>query len=568
MTGLLGNEWMKFRKQTGYRVLLIVFAVAVLLVMPISKLLSELLGGLVGAHDTMEEQRAAYEKIAETYRESGNTEEAEYYFGLADACKFFADNKIEADSWRYQLHAEEYMSLCEAARLCGAVVNGMIPAQRLVGRTYLSNGIKYDLVPEEAIDENGQVTDAFDASRKKQELTALISKAEQSILNADAMAQVREKAELYGMRVEAAKQNVNELSRQAEEKPDDLSLAYNLEVAKQSLAAEEQLLLAYRWLVNWGDGCDSWQYRTVTEVLTPAVSFYSAKVVMPEEVYRERDSGGGSYATYLRSTEETAKAVDGAVSTVWYSLINDIPLSGTDGNASVRASLLSGFDMVCGWISLFLVVVAVLTVSSEYTSGTIRLLLIRPKKRSKIILSKYFCVALIAAGMVFASLILLTVMAAILNGAGDLFLPKLFGYGDKVTEMNGVLYLFVYTLLKLIGVLLSASFAFLLATLIRKSALPIILSFLGSSIASGIQSLTRFLQYSYSFHVLDFTILTNFDPASRLVTATDIVTSYDFSNYLCNRSVCLPASAAVTVLHVAILVLLAVVTFSKREVRS
>lgn len=34
MTGLLQNEWIKIRKQTGYRVFLILFAVVVLLVAP------------------------------------------------------------------------------------------------------------------------------------------------------------------------------------------------------------------------------------------------------------------------------------------------------------------------------------------------------------------------------------------------------------------------------------------------------------------------------------------------------------------------------------------------------
>lgn len=565
MTGLLQNEWIKIRKQTGYRVFLILFAVVVLLVAPVSKLFSELMNGLVL---TPEKEKENYEEMADYYRENGDTAEAEYYTGLADSLSFFIEEKIGTDSWRYRSFAEDYQSICVAAQLCAAVTGGRLEAEKLIGRAYTVDGSSYYLVPEEAVDENNRVTDAFDASETLRSLETLKKTEEDKILHADEMAAVRDRIAERETRVAAAKATVSELEEAVRKSPDNQGLRYKLDSAKRTLDGEEEVLLAYRQLLERNAGCDSWQYRAVTEVLVPAVAYYPATVVMPEEVYREQNNSGTSYATYLRGTEEVTKATEGAVSTVWYSLSNNVPLYAGTESTSVRSTLLSGFDTICGWISLFLIVVAVLTVSSEYTSGTIRLLLIRPKKRSKIVLSKYFCVALVAAGMVFGALVLHVIMTVILNGPSDLFLPKLFGYGDRVLKLNGVLYLIVYALLKLVGILLPATFGFLLATLIRKSALPIILSILGSSVASGIQSLARFIQYTFSFRALDFTILTNFDPASRLVAATDIVTSYDFSNYLCNRSVCLPASVAVTVLHVALIAFFAVLVFCKREVRS
>ena len=175
MTGLLQNEWIKIRKQTGYRVFLILFAVVVLLVAPVSKLFSELMNGSVL---TPAKEKENYEEMADYYRENGDTAEAEYYTGLADSLSFFIEEKIGTDSWRYRSFAEDYQSICVAARLCAAVMGGRLEAEKLIGRAYTVDGSIYYLVPAEAVDENNRVTDAFDASETLRSLETLKKKEE------------------------------------------------------------------------------------------------------------------------------------------------------------------------------------------------------------------------------------------------------------------------------------------------------------------------------------------------------------------------------------------------------
>jgi len=127
-------------------------------------------------------------------------------------------------------------------------------------------------------------------------------------------------------------------------------------------------------------------------------------------------------------------------------------------------------------IALFVIIIGAGTVALEFSSGTIKLLLIRPVKRWKILLSKYIATLLSALGM----LILLFVVSFILGGIVFSFegvtQPYLAYTNGVVQETNIIVQTLVHYGLACAEMLMMVTFAFMVSAVFRNNALAIGLS--------------------------------------------------------------------------------------------
>ncbi|WP_240633274.1 ABC transporter permease [Paenibacillus montanisoli] len=138
-------------------------------------------------------------------------------------------------------------------------------------------------------------------------------------------------------------------------------------------------------------------------------------------------------------------------------------------------------------ITIFTVVISAESVAGEFSSGTIKLLLIRPWSRSKILLSKYISLLLFALTLS----VVMFVSSYVLN-------LILFGYNSSPTASEAfkvlnnshpLLYMFQVYLLDYIGLVMIVTFAFMLSTIFRSGGLAIGLSmfiYFFGLIASGL----------------------------------------------------------------------------------
>ncbi|WP_438444699.1 ABC transporter permease subunit [Gorillibacterium sp. sgz5001074] len=165
-----------------------------------------------------------------------------------------------------------------------------------------------------------------------------------------------------------------------------------------------------------------------------------------------------------------------------YRLDNGIPPS----NQTLWGVVLSMSEWI-QIVTIFTVVVAADIVAGEFTAGTIKLLLIRPASRSKILMSKYL------ATIGFSILLLVTLFGTtfILNGF-------LYGFTDvgspylhvdasmKVQESSMLLHALNTYALKCVELIMVVTLAFMISTVFRSSSLSIGLSllmlFLGQAI--------------------------------------------------------------------------------------
>jgi ABC-2 type transport system permease protein len=125
---------------------------------------------------------------------------------------------------------------------------------------------------------------------------------------------------------------------------------------------------------------------------------------------------------------------------------------------------------------LFTIIISAGIVASEFNWGTVKLLLIRPITRIRILLSKYITVLLFAFFMLVLLFVVSTVMGAILFGPPEQ--PSIYLNYDngKVIEQNMVVHLLIYYGLDSINMIMLSTMAFMISAVFRNNSLAVGLS--------------------------------------------------------------------------------------------
>lgn len=125
-------------------------------------------------------------------------------------------------------------------------------------------------------------------------------------------------------------------------------------------------------------------------------------------------------------------------------------------------------------ITLFTVIVAGDSLAGEFWSGTIKLLLIRPSSRLKILVSKYLSMILFGLGLLVTLFIVSVLVNGILYQFGDVDLPLITTNEDgQIVEKNMVANLWKTYLLNVISTIMFVSMAFMISAAFRSSAMAI-----------------------------------------------------------------------------------------------
>ncbi|SDN37017.1 ABC-2 type transport system permease protein [Paenibacillus sp. yr247] len=128
-------------------------------------------------------------------------------------------------------------------------------------------------------------------------------------------------------------------------------------------------------------------------------------------------------------------------------------------------------------VTLFTVIIAGDMVAGEFTWGTIKLLLIRPASRAKILFSKYATTLLFAVTLLIVMFISALIVNGFLYGFQSLSLPYLtVNTAGQVHEGSMLVYVFATYGLKLIELVMIVTLAFMISTVFRSSSLAIGLS--------------------------------------------------------------------------------------------
>ncbi|OLN23447.1 hypothetical protein BTO30_05665 [Domibacillus antri] len=148
---------------------------------------------------------------------------------------------------------------------------------------------------------------------------------------------------------------------------------------------------------------------------------------------------------------------------------------------------------------LFMIIVAGGIVASEYTWGTIKLLLIRPIGRSSILLSKYAAVILFGMFMISVLFLFAVIVGAALFGISGESVHLAYVNG-QIVEQNMLLYLIKMYAMKSVDVFMLATMAFMISTVFRSSSLAIGISlfllFMGPNVTYLLSARYDWAKYS------------------------------------------------------------------------
>ncbi|MBT2570571.1 ABC transporter permease subunit [Planococcus sp. ISL-110] len=170
--------------------------------------------------------------------------------------------------------------------------------------------------------------------------------------------------------------------------------------------------------------------------------------------------------------------------------------------------------MMMSLVTLLTAIVAAGIVASEFSQGTIKMLLTRPVKRWKILTSKYITVLLFAV-LLSVFLLISTAFAGLLFfgiGEGQLLVWN----GTEVAEASFWLEALKLATLKFSSIWMISTFAFMLGTVFRSSSLAIGLSIF--LMFTGVQAVLLLRNYEIvKYYLFTHTDLTQFYTGNFLV---------------------------------------------------
>nr|WP_240460898.1 ABC transporter permease [Fictibacillus barbaricus] len=203
-------------------------------------------------------------------------------------------------------------------------------------------------------------------------------------------------------------------------------------------------------------------------------------------------------------------------------------------------------------IGLFVIVVASDIVSSEFSKGTIKMLLIRPYSRWKILLSKFLATLGFAFVMWLAVIVASWLVGGLAYGFGGMDQVYLtFTEDQQVKERLIVEYVFLNIGLEFIELTVLVVLAFMISTL-----------FMSNSIAIGVAMFTMF-----AGNIIVTLLATKDWVIYTLFANMDLSVLIDGQNQLI-KDLTLPFSISVLAVYTALMLALTFIVFQKRDVKA
>lgn len=180
-----------------------------------------------------------------------------------------------------------------------------------------------------------------------------------------------------------------------------------------------------------------------------------------------------------------------------------------DEEVDTRITMYTAFSastMVVTFIGLLIIIIAGGTVASEFSNGTIKFLLINPRSRGRILVSKYITVITAGYALIVISYILALISSVVMFGADDIGAMYVRTTSGSTTAVPGPLYVFGQFMLSSIYVVVMATFAFALSSLVKSASLAIGLGIFLMTMGQGAVEL---LKEAFNIDAVRFTIFAN-----------------------------------------------------------
>ncbi len=337
----------------------------------------------------------------------------------------------------------------------------------------------------------GDVDGYFTLSQDKlkEEKNKLIKEnedAKKSIISNDYIAYLNKSIKKLENSIKDSTKQLDDTKKALEKDKDNKELNNQLENIKRGIDLDKNILQInqYRLKNKIPYDINDWKNNTLTDIEYKTQDI-SAPMLTEEEykiqTSQGNDSLGKTYDDYKQIYTENKAKNEKGIKLGWYSLENNIPQLEFDNSA--RGIVDKSYDIFVMISGILAIIIAGSIVSAEFSKGTIRLLLIRPVSRFKILLSKLLSVFLIGYIVLLVSVLLNTISSGFVYGFNSLSTDVLSIAGENIIQTNYFVYMIPKMLLSSVSLIFVISMAFMLSTVVKNTAVSVGLTsilFLGS----------------------------------------------------------------------------------------
>lgn len=299
-----------------------------------------------------------------------------------------------------------------------------------------------------------------------------------------------------------------------------------------------------------------WRYLICNEL--PNTLYYKYTILDTEEEFKYTSNFGSIYLTYEEYYNASKKLIDEDVNRnkeYWYYLDNNIkPLTFQNKMLMTPYSARQAMNNSYFMAIVSLIIMAILCggiVASEHKNGTIRLLLTKPYKRYKILLSKL--IVMIGTFLIVYLLGILStyLLGGIMYGFDNYNIPLVFNNSGVITEVPYILFTLKNTLYEVVISLLFLVILFGLSSITLLSTISVVIVLVLIFVSFGLSYIIYFNQI--------FTYI-------PLVLLNFYEVLYNPNNHFININV--GSSVLVAITYILVILFITFITYCKRDIKN
>lgn len=385
--------------------------------------------------------------------------------------QFLLDNKIEIDSWKYN-YSQNYLSELIKIDIIELV----------------KDGVSIDTILSVSPDDISKAD--FDEIKllSKDKLNLELDKLNNKSSNIAKDIKTNNYKNYLKNEIENKKDLINSYNKELsslkkEVNGNDISNDIKISIAdiEDKLDLENKLLkvIQYRYDNEISFDANNWKNKTLDDI-SQNINNASRKIIS-EEDYKRQSISGVTYDQYVQKYNSEHDKYLNNIKMEWYSLDKNIPMPEFEGSARDIVNSLVGIYAIIA--SIIVIILSGGIISSEFNNNTIKLLMIRPVSRVKIILSKFMAVLLIGYFILFGSMALVTIVNGFIFGFSDFATPIIKISAETLITQNYIISLLLNTMFYSISMVFIGSFAFILSTVTKNTTVSVAVSiiiFVGS----------------------------------------------------------------------------------------
>lgn len=285
-------------------------------------------------------------------------------------------------------------------------------------------------------------------------------------------------------------------------------------------------------------------------------SWTSAKIM--EQEFKEKNNLSHSEKLEEEQNIETIKLCEYAIENKINSniIIRGNPDLEFNLSYSAKSLLLEAVETYQFFIIIAVVIIAGTIISEEFNKGTIKLLLVRPYKRTQILLSKFITCIIILLLSIISVIVMQTIVGGITFGFESYKDPTLiYDFGtNTLKEVSLISYLGISTLAIMPKFILLMTLAFAISTILLNSPMAIAIPLLGIMAESIINQLV--LIYPKARFLIYF-VTPNWD-----------LNMYLFGSSPTFENITLPFSICICLPYFIVMMVLSIYSFKKRNIKN